>query len=301
MSKTKIWNWVGIFAVIGGALWFINHNQSSAPAEPPAHLPEVGITAHPQSQPRWENPAGHLAQLKAQYHELLTAVARNDPEGEALIRFHQEHAQYSLLQGQGATVRVITAAQAAAIQNGQLPILTHGFEVVVATFEERQRNGLQPLSSWQFVDERNSLFAPPAAGHHPILAGVVFAHELTHARDWRERPGDAGTNAEQELRAYDLEFRLLDRALHGRFWSFIDARLSEFRSPTASRSCIRQDEIHPEVVRTLDQLLGPARSIEEVWVRGGVLLGALNLRMARQTGSGNAGMVRCLEQLAGRP
>lgn len=106
---------------------------------------------------------------------------------------------------------------------------------------------------------------------HPTWAGAVFGHEMLHVSHLLtglENRADGFVLGEQE--AYDLEFRLLDRATQGRFRQTI-AEIATEIPQNAVMNRLTSDKF-----ANLNNLFGPVRSNEEDGARYPAYLLAIN-------------------------
>lgn len=283
-----------------------NDRQATPPTEPVTN--QRPATRLPTNEPvALQTPeqviadSARLDRLRQAHLRLLTDIAAGDPDGDRLIAFLRDHAIYSVLVGGGVTHMVVSRAQAhedSLLQGMGDP---HGFELTEATTEERRRNGLTVLSALAYDPNRNELFLPPLGTFDRMLVAALLAHELTHAYDYAyrvEEPSSFTSDDWQrgELRAYRIEFRLLDRALHGRLVQAVDHAISLFGShlPQPPSSCFGPNDMEPWITHEFDNLLATPTNREEQTLRYTIWLLAMNDRLVERQNAGEAGHIACL-------
>lgn len=221
---------------------------------------------------------------KEQLVKAFESVAAGDETGDLLIAFHREHASHSVLIGRGLTAGLPVDNPREMLED---PL---GFEVTIASREERVENQLRAYEQFQFDADRNELFAPPPDGYSESWFGFAFAHELSHAHDLvtgfepRELPAGDRRFIESELRAYGLELRLIDNFTGGAFERTAERIVSDDNRdvPTSLNVGTRTDDEFQE----LDALFPPAVSEDEKSTRGGLSIIALNFALIDRYGLG---------------
>ncbi len=220
------------------------------------------------------------------YEQVLADAVGGDAHGEMLAAFFREHAFFSRLIGRGVTQSAFEGATHPWVDDSL------AFEVTPASIEDRARNGLRVNSPWEWQTMRNELFVPHQGTFTNLWAGVVFAHELSHAHDSvsgtepRGLPADDPRFLDGEIRAYEMEFRLLDLRTGGRWRSFVEEVL-ERRAGVAGAD--EWPMPHRDDLRTLDAIPTASLSRDEEDIRGGALTVSMNFLLNERRGGGIEG------------
>lgn len=206
----------------------------------------------------------------------LEKVAAGDPRGDALIAFHREHAYYSVLVGGGVTKALFQSAEE--VRRAESPF---AFEITIASREVRARNGLHVAAAFQWDSARNELFLPDPAAISELWAGALFAHELSHAHDIvtggepRGLPTQDPRFLAGELHAYELEIRLVDRAMNEAYLAAVRDLERRLAPTVGDAPWVTLDQAETGA-KKLDAIFPPARSDEEQSARYGTTYMALN-------------------------
>lgn len=149
--------------------------------------------------------------------QALVGAAYGDTLGEELIGFHNGHATYTSLAGNGTTNRVLNGI-------GSTKSDKLAFEVTVASPEERATNNLVVISPWQWDAKHNEVFLPPPEKYTTEWAGILLSHVLSHAYDTHVRNEAPNTQRDiasmhGELRAWNLQIRLVQKLTKGAYRS----------------------------------------------------------------------------------
>lgn len=276
-----------VLAVMGAGVAIMTNSQARAP-EPVSRI-DHGRTAAPRRPAPEIRGEEQRAALGAM---LRAATLPEDPEGPELLALHDYGTIYSVLGSNGA----ILAAETTRVRVAS-PLL-----VIVSTREEREANGIIGTEVWQFhAVNGHRMLAPPPETFTDVWGGAVFAHELVHARDimsGREPPVLPRHDArfiDGEIRAYELEFRLLNRTTGGDFRvageRILDSRLSDEEGVWTT--------MPPRTFVPFGELFPPARSVEERATRTGAYIIYLNFLLADRRGLGTEGRRAVLLQMPG--
>jgi len=167
--------------------------------------------------------------------------------------------------------------------------------VLPTTFAERRFIHEYDRINFQYSHGR--IVVPPLDTFTSIWMGIRLAHELKHARDefYGIEEYDDGGNVSireyglGELRANNLEMRLIDRATNGRFaqeLQRLDIQLPSPDSGFPDRTCFIGTI---ELFSPLDSLFPPALSQAESRARGGAYTLAVNFLIVERLGLGLEG------------
>ncbi len=271
---------VGV-AVLVGIL--STRNGRTEPLQPRHH--NASPPAAPQRDPEAAVEQQHG--IEVWYEHVLTTSVAGDTRGEELAAFFRDHAIFSQLIGNGATRGLVSGTSPDELLRQRHDPLT--FEVTPSSLEERQANGLQVMASWQWEPGRNELFVPRIKTFTDPWAGIVFAHEISHAYDAvtgnepRGLPPNDARFLDGEIRAYQLEFRLLDRLTNGRLRTSLGAIVAQHSEDIGQQSWFMPDDTE---IASLEALFPEARSNEERATRLGSYVIQLNFLLNERLGGG---------------
>jgi hypothetical protein len=171
-----------------------------------------------------------LDALQDLHQHLLEPFVLGDAEGEDLLRFHLEHSVYAQLVADGYLAPRLSS-QTLQSPPKHFGAGARGYLVVVATNEDRHAFGHMTVSPHTFDPMENVLWLIPPDTLTPIWVSAALIHEIRHAYDI-----NSGTTARDavghewlmsEYRAYDIEFRLLDRATNGEWSKALDVIIDQ--------------------------------------------------------------------------
>ncbi len=249
--------------------------------------------------PRQERrPHAHTAATVTNAREVYTRMLEHvrvadDMRGARIWEFYRTRSLFSRI----AIGGVIESAEDGVIPPGGL------LPIVPATREERLANGGQVLELWQFSSlPMNVLFVPPPGLFTDIWGGAVFAHEISHAFDVMtgvEPPGLPNRDPrflDGEIRAYQMEYRLLDRQVNGQLSAAMTAELEQYRDRIGPGGWFA---LGRETEQRLDALFPTARSEDEGYNRRGAYIVFLNFLLADQRGLGQEGRRQFIISLSG--
>lgn len=235
-----------------------------------------------------------LRELRQQFGEMLALVARLDPEAATLRTFHDQHAGYGFLDAPGHIFfgRAFTPPSAEARE-------AHDFGIVVASTTERRLFGFPSEMQWEYNLDMNILTVPRPESVNPVVGGVMFCHELLHARDLLtgiEPPGLPRTDpafAAGEVRAHELEIRLFEAISEGRYRRLLGESLDRLQDVTTSSGWLttRSERTLAEIDRLDAAALPALRSEDERSSRRGRHFHALNYLIAERAGRGTEGKI----------
>lgn len=265
--------------VLGGLGWAVLGGQKQAPR------PERRPHAHT---------AAPTVNAREVYTRMLEHVrVADDARGARIWEFYQSRSLFSRIVSGGT---ILSMEDKITPSGGLLPI-------VPATREERLANGGHVLELWQFSSlPTNMLFVPPPGWFTDIWGGAVFAHEISHAFDVMtgvEPPGLPNRDPrflDGEIRAYQMEYRLLDRQVNGQLSAAIVAELERSRDRVGPTGWFMPGR---ETEQRLDTLFPAARSEDEGNNRRGAYIVFLNFLLVDQRGLGQEGRRQFIISLSG--
>lgn len=155
----------------------------------------------------------------------LESVLEGDPDVKKLLSLHRERAIYGIIVGPRQTVldRPVPKDLSSSLKNmrdKQRPFL-----VLASTFEERKLVHIPGVANFHYEYAVSTVFCPHPQGFSTLVYGIRLAHETQHAYELINgiEPLDdkgeyiANEVLKSEVRAHNLEIRLLDRATGGKF------------------------------------------------------------------------------------
>lgn len=254
--------------------------------------PPHNAVARPDAAPAIMDPEEEIARQLADqgwYERVLVAAAAGDARAEELAAFFREHAVFNRLMGGGITSMFAVGTSEEMVRRMQHPLT---FEVTPASTEERRRNGLPVLQAWEWSHGRNELFVPLPGTFTDLWAGVVFAHELSHAHDAvtgtepRGLPPHDPRFIDGEIRAYELEFRLLDLRTDGRWRAAAEAVLDRRAAEADADDWLMLVNVDFDA---FDALFPAHLGRDEEGVRGGAGTVMVNFLLNERRGGGIEG------------
>ncbi len=224
-----------------------------------------------------ENFLTEVARGRDFYTSALRELTQGDPNGERLSAWHDSHVTYAaVLPGTAELFGVPVTT----------PVTQPGIVIAMVSPEELRALGAEFVSPWQYAPQNRRMHVLPPGQFTSVWAAAILAHELTHAMEY-----DAGvlplgrmaddTHQDGEIRAYNVEIRLLDRATEGALSRFVDQMIDARRIEETPRDPV-SDRIQPTLdeVRAFSGLFEPSASDEEELTRIVVLQQAANYRLA---------------------
>jgi len=234
---------------------------SSKPVRKSESVPQRSVPTAESSADETKVAMKKLLEDRPRLIHLLKNVTAGDQEGTMLAAFLEDEGRFTRLLANHQTIEMAGNTT---------------FKVVIASRPDRIRAGItrRSLLDNQFIfdaDER-ALIIPELGEFTDLWGGVVATHELRHAYDLIrniERPHSTGDEFHQgEVRAYELEIRLLDRYAKGAF-------TKETRAVQESHRGEDGDPYKHEDRPRLDAFFPPAVGVDEGAVRSGLYLTAV--------------------------
>ncbi|MEK7655910.1 MAG: hypothetical protein AAB386_04515 [Patescibacteria group bacterium] len=223
----------------------------------------------------------------------LKLVASGDEEGEKLIDLFQQAVVVRLYGSRRWSEEDSTGKKLFRDANSKVP---RNLWIMPSEKSLRAAHGFIPEANFEYAQSGNGIFTPPPSTFTDQWLGVRLAHELLHANDYLtgvEPPNPKGAGltddfVQGEVRAHNLEVRLLDRMSNGAFGEILGLIAERYEPPAGFPARWFFSDSFDEFVE-LDKLFLPARSKEETNSRCGSYNIALNFMYAERLGLGEKG------------
>lgn len=222
------------------------------------------------------------------YHtRILQTVANVDPEGQELLQFYQERFDYLHVLPNGQTF-----GRNEAVAGDKL-------RLVVMARDQREARGIMNEAGWLYDPGTRLLVTPDPESYTDIWAAVVFAHELSHARRYDVELNHQVTNLPgdqyflEEVRAHQLETRLLDRLTGGQYLTRINTWIDS-QGPTITEGCMIG---YPSSLGEAMRGLFPnPKTSDELSLRDAAFLMTVNEVIVQRVNGGDTFLVSCYRQ-----
>jgi hypothetical protein len=202
----------------------------------------------------------------------LAATVRGDAQGEMLLAYFDQHAVQGKLERPG--IFSYDSIDAPRIKSREAFLL-------IMSDKEQRGGGTMNFSH----DPTNRiLFIPQLHTFSSLWSGVMLAHELYHAYENRDPKASILNEADpafyqEEIEAHALQFRLLDRHTGNGFTREVENFVRQNPAPADFPWAFFTPETYDDF-RAIDNLLPPARSVQEMNSRTGSYVIAVNFRYA---------------------
>lgn len=226
-----------------------------------------------------------------QVTQAMVQAVGNDDEGRRLLAFYRERGRYVVLAGSDR-YHVVGSGDQSFVTIPRTGEVLDRFFIETSEPVARLRFGVTLEASFEYDDQRSTLYLPPLERFTKFWFGVFAAHEVLHAFDHLQMIERATTNSVHdheyylgEVRAHTFELRLLDQTTQGQvtrvFGQFLDQHLPPGALDNPNAYIGPTPDVMP-IIRSVDRLFLSPQSEAERDNRLTSYLVAMNFLLAER-------------------